>query len=70
MKTTSFSTKRSPPCAKRRRLPPRYSSADSKSVMPAPRGCSDLMEAGGYIGPGDGAKPRDVNIEKIEERLS
>jgi S-DNA-T family DNA segregation ATPase FtsK/SpoIIIE len=30
----------------------------------------DLMEAGGYIGPGEGAKPRDVNIEKIEERLS
>ncbi len=29
----------------------------------------DLMEAGGYIGPGDGAKPRDVNIEKIEARL-
>jgi S-DNA-T family DNA segregation ATPase FtsK/SpoIIIE len=29
----------------------------------------DLMEAGDYIGPGDGAKPRDVNIEKIEERL-
>ncbi|MDR3581935.1 MAG: DNA translocase FtsK [Candidatus Pacebacteria bacterium] len=30
----------------------------------------DLMEAGDYIGPGDGAKPRDVNIEKIEERIS
>jgi DNA segregation ATPase FtsK/SpoIIIE, S-DNA-T family len=30
----------------------------------------DLMEAGGYIGPGDGAKPRDVNTEKIESRLS
>jgi S-DNA-T family DNA segregation ATPase FtsK/SpoIIIE len=30
----------------------------------------DLMEAGGFIGPGDGAKPRDVNLEKIEERLS
>jgi DNA segregation ATPase FtsK/SpoIIIE, S-DNA-T family len=30
----------------------------------------DLMESAGYIGPGDGAKPRDVNIEKIEERLS
>ena len=30
----------------------------------------DLMEAGGYIGPGDGAKPRDVNIEKIEARLT
>ncbi len=30
----------------------------------------DLMESGGFIGPGDGAKPRDVNIEKIEERLS
>lgn len=29
----------------------------------------DLMEAGDYIGPGDGAKPRDVNVEKIEERL-
>ena len=29
----------------------------------------DLMESGGFIGPGDGAKPRDVNIEKIEERL-
>lgn len=29
----------------------------------------DLMEAGGFIGPGDGAKPRDVNIEKIEQRL-
>lgn len=30
----------------------------------------DLMEAAGLIGPGDGAKPRDVNAEKIEERLS
>lgn len=30
----------------------------------------DLMEAQGLVGPGDGAKPRDVNIEKIEERLS
>jgi len=30
----------------------------------------DLMEAAGLIGPGDGAKPRDVDIEKIEERLS
>ena len=30
----------------------------------------DLMEAGGFIGPGDGAKPRDVNIEKIEEQLA
>jgi S-DNA-T family DNA segregation ATPase FtsK/SpoIIIE len=29
----------------------------------------DLMEAGDYIGPGDGAKARDVNIERIEERL-
>jgi len=30
----------------------------------------DLMEAAELIGPGDGAKPRDVNIEKIEARLS
>lgn len=30
----------------------------------------DIMESGGYIGPGDGAKPRDVNVEKIEERLA
>ena len=30
----------------------------------------DLMEAQGLIGPGEGAKPRDINIEKIEERLS
>jgi S-DNA-T family DNA segregation ATPase FtsK/SpoIIIE len=30
----------------------------------------DLMQAADLIGPGDGAKPRDVNIEKIEERLS
>ncbi len=30
----------------------------------------DIMESDGYIGPGEGAKPRDVNIEKIEERLS
>jgi S-DNA-T family DNA segregation ATPase FtsK/SpoIIIE len=29
----------------------------------------DLMEAEDYIGPGDGAKARDVNVEKIEERL-
>jgi S-DNA-T family DNA segregation ATPase FtsK/SpoIIIE len=29
----------------------------------------DLMEAGDYIGPGDGAKPRDVNVEKIDQRL-
>ncbi len=30
----------------------------------------DLMEAADLIGPGDGAKPRDVNVEKIEQRLS
>jgi DNA segregation ATPase FtsK/SpoIIIE, S-DNA-T family len=30
----------------------------------------DMMESLDLIGPGDGAKPRDVNIEKIEERLS
>lgn len=30
----------------------------------------DLMEAAGLIGPGDGAKPRDVYPEKIEQRLS
>ncbi len=30
----------------------------------------DLMESAGYIGPGEGAKPRDVDVEKIEERLS
>jgi S-DNA-T family DNA segregation ATPase FtsK/SpoIIIE len=30
----------------------------------------DLMESAGYIGPGDGAKPRDVDIEKIDERLA
>ena len=30
----------------------------------------DLMEAAGLIGPGDGAKPRDVYEEKIEERMS
>jgi S-DNA-T family DNA segregation ATPase FtsK/SpoIIIE len=30
----------------------------------------DLMESGGYIGPGDGAKPRDVNAERIDERLT
>ncbi len=30
----------------------------------------DLMESRGFIGPGEGAKPRDVNIEKIEEYLS
>lgn len=29
----------------------------------------DLMEAADLIGPGDGAKPRDVNVEKIEQRL-
>jgi DNA segregation ATPase FtsK/SpoIIIE, S-DNA-T family len=30
----------------------------------------DIMEAGDFIGPGEGAKPRDVNEEKIEQRLS
>ncbi len=30
----------------------------------------DLMESQGLIGPGDGAKPRDVYEEKIAERLS
>jgi S-DNA-T family DNA segregation ATPase FtsK/SpoIIIE len=30
----------------------------------------DLMENAGLIGPGDGAKPRDVNVEKIDEYLS
>jgi S-DNA-T family DNA segregation ATPase FtsK/SpoIIIE len=30
----------------------------------------DLMEAADLIGPGDGAKPRDVNMEKIDQRLS
>ncbi len=30
----------------------------------------DLMETAGLIGPGDGAKPRDINIEKIDEYLS
>jgi S-DNA-T family DNA segregation ATPase FtsK/SpoIIIE len=30
----------------------------------------DLMENAGLIGPGDGAKPRDVNVEKIDEYLA
>ncbi len=30
----------------------------------------DLMESQGLIGPGEGAKPRDVYEEKIAERLS
>ncbi len=30
----------------------------------------DLMQAGDYIGPGDGAKPRDVNEDKIAQRLT
>jgi S-DNA-T family DNA segregation ATPase FtsK/SpoIIIE len=30
----------------------------------------DLMENAGLIGPGDGAKPRDINIEKIDAYLS
>ncbi|MDP2598756.1 MAG: DNA translocase FtsK [Candidatus Liptonbacteria bacterium] len=30
----------------------------------------DIMESLDLIGPGDGAKPRDVNMEKIEERMS
>ena len=30
----------------------------------------DIMENEGLIGPGDGAKPREINVEKIEERLS
>ena len=30
----------------------------------------DIMEAQGFIGPGDGAKPRDIFEEKIEARLS
>jgi S-DNA-T family DNA segregation ATPase FtsK/SpoIIIE len=30
----------------------------------------DLMEAQGLIGPGDGAKPRDVFEEKIDQRLN
>ena len=30
----------------------------------------DLMETAGLIGPGDGAKPRDINVEKIDEYLS
>lgn len=30
----------------------------------------DLMESAGLIGPGDGAKPRDIFQEKIDERLS
>ena len=30
----------------------------------------DLMENAGLIGPGDGAKPRDINAEKIDEYLS
>jgi S-DNA-T family DNA segregation ATPase FtsK/SpoIIIE len=30
----------------------------------------DLMEAGDYIGPGDGAKPSDVNEDKISTRLT
>ena len=29
----------------------------------------DLMQAQDFIGPGEGAKPRDVNIEKIDTRL-
>ena len=30
----------------------------------------DLMETAGLIGPGEGAKPRDINVEKIDEYLS
>ncbi len=30
----------------------------------------DLMENAGLIGPGDGAKPRDINAEKIDEYLA
>ena len=30
----------------------------------------DLMENAGLIGPGEGAKPRDVNIERIDEYLA
>jgi S-DNA-T family DNA segregation ATPase FtsK/SpoIIIE len=30
----------------------------------------DLMENAGLIGPGDGAKPRDINVEKIDEYLA
>ncbi len=30
----------------------------------------DLMQDAGLIGPGEGAKPRDVYVEKIEERIT
>jgi DNA segregation ATPase FtsK/SpoIIIE-like protein len=62
-------TKRSPSSPKQRKHRHRYLQRRLKVGYARAARLLDLMEEAGLIGPGDGAKPRDVNIEKDRRAL-